>query len=145
LPDVYVTLEWKIDGKWLAKDKKRVLSIGDGWIPFQRQLGILCNPKLPRGMRYIDRRITISYQQAWITRKKAETKNVQIGYTEMDDEDDFESVQHAVRTTKVPGDYTLKVLATIRTTTRNSNEPDSEEEATSLFSGGRQVLFKKKN
>jgi ribosomal protein L20 len=141
LPDIYVTLEWKIDGKWLAKDKKRVLSISDGWIGFRSELGRLCNPKLPKGMRYLDHRITISYQQAWITRKKAETKNVQIGYTEMDDEDDFESVQHAVRTTKLPGDYTLKVLATIRTTTRDSNEPESEEEFASLLPGGRQVVL----
>jgi hypothetical protein len=113
LPSISLHLEWKFNGKQLPGSRQRVIPIERKYNDFLVDLKILCAPKLPTGKKWYSTDVTIGFEWAWITVKQASAKISHFTYSGLDEEDDFITIQHAVRISKNPQDMVLKIRAFI--------------------------------
>jgi hypothetical protein len=129
-------MEWNIRGKLVQGYKTRAFALEDmSEGTFIRKLSEMCKPKIGGRLVY---ETTIDFLWAWIPQTKADAKNYVVSYSSIEDDDDYDTIRHAICTSENPDSMVLKILAMIPLEPEEGEENGNELDASQVASG-RQV------
>jgi hypothetical protein len=138
LPAIQLCMQWNIRGRVVQGNKTRAFALEDmSEGTFIWKLGEMCKPKLG-GRRAYDTAIEFSW--AWIPQTKADAKNYLVSYSTIEDEADYETIRHKIRTSKNPDSMVLKILAKIPEEEEGEGNGNGDEPGASQVASGRQVF-----
>ncbi len=119
LPDLQLAVVFVINGKTLEDTKEQTVKIEQDYHGFMYDIQLLCDSRLPRGIRWSSEGVDIVWKRAWISpmqmkgMEKHGKKKEEPSFRTFEDEGDFNTLRNVISVTKNPRQHFLVMKAFI--------------------------------